>query len=126
MHKGMGTPAFIAIIAVIVVAFGAVYVAMMPEGEKMMGKGHDMAEEGDKMMQDGQAMKDAGDKMMQDGETMMRGDTLAVVVANRHHEELSELAGSRDIFFATRPHAAGILEAIEHYDFFGACRVPVP
>jgi len=59
-------------------------------------------------------------------ETMMRGDTLAVVVANRHHEELSELAGSRDIFFATRPHAAGILEALEHYDFFGACRVPVP
>ncbi len=58
-------------------------------------------------------------------ETMMRGDTLAVVVANRHHEELSELAGSRDIFFATRPHAAGILEALEHYDFFGACRVPV-
>ena len=59
-------------------------------------------------------------------ETMMRGDTLAVVVANRHHEELSELAGTRDIFFATRPHAAGILEAMEHYDFFGACRVPAP
>ncbi|HPF69851.1 MAG TPA: HAD family hydrolase [Candidatus Krumholzibacteria bacterium] len=59
-------------------------------------------------------------------ETMMRGDTLAVVAANRHHEELSSLAGSRDIFFATRPYAGGILEAIEHYDFFGACRVPVP
>jgi len=57
-------------------------------------------------------------------ETMMRGDTLAVVVANRHHEELSELSGNRDIFFATRPHAAGILEAIEHYDFFGECKVP--
>lgn len=59
-------------------------------------------------------------------ETMMRGDTLAVVVANRHHEELSDLAGSRDVFFATRPHAGGILEAIEHYDFFGACLVPAP
>ncbi|MFO7610070.1 MAG: HAD family hydrolase [Candidatus Krumholzibacteriia bacterium] len=57
-------------------------------------------------------------------ETMMRGDTLAVVVANRHHEELSELTGSRDIFFAKRPHAGGILEAIDHYDFFGECRVP--
>ena len=59
-------------------------------------------------------------------ETMMRGDTLAVVVANRHHEELSELAGTRDIFFAGRPYAAGILEAMEHYDFFGDCRVPAP
>ena len=57
-------------------------------------------------------------------ESMMRGDTLAVVVANRHHEELSELAGSRDIYFAERAHAGGILEAMEHYDFFGACRVP--
>ncbi len=57
-------------------------------------------------------------------EDMMRGNTLAVVVANRHHEELSDLTEAERIFFATRPHAAGILEAIEHYDFFGACRAP--
>ena len=74
MQKGMGTPAIIALIAVVVVALGAAYVAMMPEGEKMMGKGHDMAEEGDKMMQDGEAMKDAGEQMMQDGDKMMHGD----------------------------------------------------
>ncbi len=51
-------------------------------------------------------------------EDMMRGNTLSVVVANRHHEELSELANSEDIYFADRPFAAGILQAIEHYDFF--------
>ena len=59
-------------------------------------------------------------------EDTMRGNTLAVVVANRHHEELSELAETDRIYFAERPRAGGILEAIEHYDFFGACRSPVP
>lgn len=57
-------------------------------------------------------------------EDMMRGNTLAVVVANRHHEELSQLADLERIYFAERPHALGILEAIDHYDFFRACRVP--
>ena len=57
-------------------------------------------------------------------EDMMRGNTLAVVVANRHHEELEGLVEQERIYFAKRPHAQGILEAIEHYDFFGACRAP--
>lgn len=57
-------------------------------------------------------------------EDMMRGNTLAVVVANRHHEELSQLVDLDRIYFAAQPYAAGILEAIEHYDFFGACEVP--
>ncbi len=57
-------------------------------------------------------------------EDAMRGNTLAVVVANRHDEELSQLADVEPVFFATRPRAAGILEAVEHYDFFGACRPP--
>lgn len=57
-------------------------------------------------------------------EDMMRGNTLAVVVANRHHEELSELIEQDQIYFADRPHALGLLEAIEHYDFFGGCRAP--
>jgi sucrose-phosphate synthase len=56
-------------------------------------------------------------------EDMMRGNTLSVVVANRHHEELSELANSEDIYFADKPYAAGILQAIEHYDFFRECKV---
>ena len=57
-------------------------------------------------------------------EDMMRGNTLAVVVANRHEEELSQLTDADRIFFATKPHAAGIVEAIAHYDFFGDCLAP--
>jgi sucrose-phosphate synthase len=57
-------------------------------------------------------------------EDMMRGNTLAVVVANRHHEELSLLPEVDRIYFARGRYAAGLLEAIDHYDFFGACRVP--
>jgi sucrose-phosphate synthase len=57
-------------------------------------------------------------------EDMMRGNTLAVVVANRHHEELSLLPSRDRIYFAQGSYAAGIVEAVEHYDFFGECRVP--
>lgn len=57
-------------------------------------------------------------------EDMIRGNTLAVVVANRHHEELSKLADVERIYFADKSHASGILEAIEHYDFFDVCRTP--
>lgn len=51
-------------------------------------------------------------------EDMLRGNTLGVVVANRHQEELSILGDTEHVYFAERPHAWGILEAIEHYDFF--------
>jgi sucrose-phosphate synthase len=57
-------------------------------------------------------------------EDMMRGNTLAVVVGNRHHEELSALEDIERIYFAKAVGAGGILEAIEHYDFFGACQTP--
>ncbi|MCW8982740.1 MAG: HAD hydrolase family protein, partial [Gammaproteobacteria bacterium] len=57
-------------------------------------------------------------------EDMMRGNTLAVVVANRHNEELSELDDIEQIYFAKKPFAAGILEAVEHYDFLGSCIAP--
>ena len=57
-------------------------------------------------------------------EDMMRGNTLAVVVSNRHHEELSQLVDQENIYFASQPHARGLLEAIDHYDFFSACRAP--
>jgi len=59
-------------------------------------------------------------------EDMMRGNTLAVVVANRHNEELSSLTDTDRVYFATQPFARGILEAIDHYDFLGECRVPAP
>ncbi|MFO7811973.1 MAG: HAD family hydrolase [Pelovirga sp.] len=57
-------------------------------------------------------------------EDMLSGNTLAVVVANRHHEELSGLVDTERIYFADQPLAAGILEALDYYDFFGACRDP--
>ena len=57
-------------------------------------------------------------------EDMMRGNTLAVMVANRHEEELSQLDSIEQIYFAEKPFAGGILEAIEYYDFFNTCRVP--
>lgn len=57
-------------------------------------------------------------------EDMMRGNTLAVVVANRHDEELSQLVDIERIYFAQKPYASGILEALEYYDFFGKCTVP--
>ncbi len=57
-------------------------------------------------------------------EDMIRGNTLAVVVANRHEEELSDLTDIERVYFAKAPHAAGILEAIEHYRFFDACKMP--
>lgn len=57
-------------------------------------------------------------------EDLMRGNTLAVVVANRHSEELSELTDIERIYFAQKPYAAGIMEALEHYDFFQTCGVP--
>lgn len=59
-----------------------------------------------------------------DDEDMMRGNTLAAVVGNRHHEELSQLVDQERIYFAGQDHALGILEAIEHYDFFQTCTVP--
>ena len=50
-------------------------------------------------------------------EDMLRGNTLGVVVANRHCEELSILGDTEHVYFAERPHAWGILEAVEYYDF---------
>ncbi len=57
-------------------------------------------------------------------EDMMRGNTLAAVVANRHHEELSQLMDVERIYFAEKSFADGILEALDYYDFFNACRAP--
>lgn len=51
-------------------------------------------------------------------EDMLRGNTLGVVVANRHQEELSTLDDAKHVYFAEKPHAWGILDALNHYDFF--------
>jgi sucrose-phosphate synthase len=57
-------------------------------------------------------------------EDMLRGNTLAVVVANRHEEELSHLTDVERIYFSKQSYSRGIIEAIKHYDFFASCRVP--
>ncbi|MEO0947573.1 MAG: HAD family hydrolase [Cyanobacteria bacterium J06641_5] len=57
-------------------------------------------------------------------EDMMRGNTLAVVLANRHHEELSHLEDIEHIYYAEKAHAQGILEAIDRFDFFNRCSPP--
>ncbi|HIK40090.1 HAD-IIB family hydrolase [Thermoleptolyngbya sp. M55_K2018_002] len=55
-------------------------------------------------------------------EDMMRGNPLAVVVANRHHEELSHLMDGERIYYAKQAHALGIVEAIAHFDFFNTMK----
>jgi len=57
-------------------------------------------------------------------EDMIRGNTLAVLVANRHNEELSDLIDLDRVYFTKKPYAAGILDAIQYYDFFETCKVP--
>lgn len=57
-------------------------------------------------------------------EDMIRGNTLAVLVANRHNEELSDLIDLESVYYTEKPYAAGILDAIEYYDFFDSCKVP--
>jgi len=57
-------------------------------------------------------------------EDMLRGNPKGVIVANRHNEELSDLVDLNDIYLASQPYAAGIIEAIDHYDFFNTCTVP--
>ena len=49
---------------------------------------------------------------------MLSGDTLGVVVGN-HTPELDTLRGYHRVYFAEAGHARGVLEGIEHYDFFG-------
>jgi sucrose-phosphate synthase len=54
---------------------------------------------------------------------MLRGDTLGVVVGN-YKPEIEYLRTAPRVYFATRRHAQGILEGIDHYDFFGKVRIP--
>lgn len=56
---------------------------------------------------------------------MLRGDTLAVVVAN-HKPELDDLRGLDRILFSSRPYAGGILDGIAHYGFGSVVPSPGP
>lgn len=54
-------------------------------------------------------------------EEMLSGNSLGVVVGN-YSRELERLRGRDRIYFAHAHYARGILEGIEHYDFFGEIR----
>jgi sucrose-phosphate synthase len=56
-------------------------------------------------------------------EEMLTGKTLGVVVGN-HDPDLEKLRGDPWIYFASGHYAGAIIEAIEHYDFFGHIRKP--
>ncbi len=54
---------------------------------------------------------------------MLTGNTLAVVVGN-YDPELEQLRDHPRVYFAEGCHARGIIEGIQHYDFFGRIRLP--
>jgi sucrose-phosphate synthase len=54
-------------------------------------------------------------------EDMMLGNTLSVVVANRYTEELSKFSKVEPIYFSEKQFAAGILDGLNHYNFFALC-----
>jgi sucrose-phosphate synthase len=54
---------------------------------------------------------------------MLSGETLGVVVGN-HTPELESIRDRPRVYFAGTNHAWGILEGIQHYDFFHRIRVP--
>jgi sucrose-phosphate synthase len=56
-------------------------------------------------------------------EEMLKGDTLAVVVAN-HDDALDKLKNNERIYFASTTNAWGVLEGLEYYNFLKKIRVP--
>ena len=55
-------------------------------------------------------------------EEMLSGDVLGVVVGN-YSPELKRLRGKPRIYFAKDSYAHGIIEGIEHYQFFGDIKI---
>lgn len=49
---------------------------------------------------------------------MLLGNTLGAVVSNHHLDELAEVICMDSIYVTQQQYAAGVLEAIAHYDFF--------
>ncbi len=59
-------------------------------------------------------------------EEMLKGRPMAVVVGN-YSPELEKLKGNRNIYFAGRKYAGGILEGFEHYSFItGGSNISAP
>ncbi len=56
-------------------------------------------------------------------EYMLRGNTLGVVVGN-YSVEIERMRNNPRIYFSAAKYAAGLLEGIEHYNFFGDIHLP--
>lgn len=56
---------------------------------------------------------------------MMRGNTLGAIVSKQYEDEVHALSNIKGVYFTQQSYAAGLLEAIEHYDFFNRCRIPI-
>ncbi|MHA2936715.1 HAD family hydrolase [Vibrio sp. RC27] len=54
-----------------------------------------------------------------DEDMLLGGNMQNVIVRNRRHEQLSDTTAQDSIYFAEHSNALGILEAIDHYNFFG-------
>ncbi len=63
----------------------------------------------------------AGDSGNDEG--MLTGRTLGVVVSN-YSSELERLRKLPRVYFASAPHARGILEGIEYYNFLDKIVIP--
>jgi len=57
-------------------------------------------------------------------EDILRGNPLGAVVMPDGRNCLSGLQALTRVVFTEHYYAAGILEAVDHYDFFGACQLP--
>lgn len=79
MTRGIGMPALIAIVAVVLVGGGAVYFNAQPEAEKKMEMGDEMMHEGEAMMEKGEKMMEKGDAMKKEGEAMMEKEGEAMM-----------------------------------------------
>ena len=57
-------------------------------------------------------------------ESMLRGNPLGAVVVPNGEAIFPNLVSLERVIFTKHYYAAGILEAMEYYDFLGACRLP--
>jgi sucrose-phosphate synthase len=57
-------------------------------------------------------------------EEMLSGDACAIVVGN-YSPELEPLRGFPRIRFVSGKYARGVIEGLDHYDFFGEFKAPV-
>lgn len=91
---GLGTPAVIAILALIAVIGGVAYYNTRPADEIMFEKAEDMMREGEQMVEKGSDMMSEGGQMMDEVENMRSSSNEEV---KNNHEEVTEAQGQRAV-----------------------------